>query len=95
MAESKLTNTKVPDRKPKAPPKKLGLLTKGNRRMSSFRMKYGTIEILDTLVKKGKDNVSEKMSSSDIIEASLHLLSQLEKEQFNDYLLKCMRGEIK
>lgn len=95
MAETKLTNTKIPARKPRETPKRIGLLLRGKRRMGSFRLKHETFELLESIVKRGKDIVSIKTSNSDIIEAGVCLLSKLKDEEFQQHCLKVMSGEFK
>lgn len=93
MAETKLSKVRVPDTRPKPTSKKLGLLTKGKRKMCSFRFKYSALELLEDLVRRGRKEVNSKMSGSDIIEASLHVLLGMDKEAFASHCQKVLRNE--
>ncbi len=67
MAETKLTNAKVPNMKPA--PKKLGLLTPKKRKDISFRFRNKTIERLNEMLAESHEKIHHKVSRTDIIEA--------------------------
>lgn len=93
MADTKLSKVKIPQTRPTAKTKKLGLLTVGKRKMCSFRFKHQALELLNELVRRGRKEVNSKMSGSDIIEASLHVLLGMDKEAFVSHCQKVLRNE--
>lgn len=82
MAETKLSKARIPRRKPKEEPKKLGLLTKGNRRMVTFRMSVETMGILDDMIDKNRHEVFHSISKTDILETAILCLSRLDHDDF-------------
>lgn len=71
MAETKLTNTKIPTRKGKETPKKLGLLTPDRRRMVSFKLDPQTIASVLELVTAYKQSFFYSLTKTDILETAL------------------------
>lgn len=91
MADTKLTNTKIPTRNPQKK-EKLGLLTSHRRKMISYRMRPEIIELLHELTIEFKKKHTSKMTKSDLIEMALHEFSLYTAEQKKEALVKFLNG---
>lgn len=82
MADTKLSKAKIPNMKPSAKPKKLGLLTPEKRRMVSFKLDPHTIEAVLELVTHYKKSFFYGITKTDLLETALsEFLSKSEEQQ--------------
>jgi uncharacterized membrane protein len=66
---TKLTTDRIPSMKPKAKPKKLGLITTKKRANVTYRFQNETIDRLNKLLDRAHQAINYKITRTDILEA--------------------------